>query len=274
MYESFYGFSEKPFSLLPDPGFLYLGKKHSMALAMLQYGLTSQAGFTVVAGEIGSGKTTLIRYLLDQVESDVTIGLISNTHESFGELLQWVLLAFDLDYKGKEKVELYQTFQEFIIGEYARGRRTVLVIDEAQNLRPETLEELRMLSNINADKDQVLQLILVGQPELRETLRQPRLEQFAQRVGVAYYLEALSREEAVAYVQHRLKVAGGRPDLIERPAIEYLHEASKGVPRIINNVCDTALVYGFATQSPKIGLSLVREVVGDRMKAGLFSLDQ
>ena len=168
MYESFYGFREKPFSLLPDPGFLYFTRKHRLALAMLEYGLANQAGFTVISGDIGTGKTTLIRHLLNSLDQELTIGLITNTHQSIGELMQWVLLAFDLDYRDKSPVEMYRMLVDFVIEQYAQGRRTVLIVDEAQNLAVETLEELRMLSNINADKDQVLQIVLVGQPELRE----------------------------------------------------------------------------------------------------------
>ena len=272
MYESYFGFQEKPFSLLPDPGFLYLGRKHSMALAMLQYGVRSQAGFTVIAGEIGSGKTTLIRHLLDQLEQDVTVGLITNTHSSFGELLEWVLLAFGIEHQGANRVSRYHLFTDFLIKEYSRRRRTVLIIDEAQNLGAETLEELRMLSNINADKSLVLQLILVGQPELRELLRRPGLEQFAQRVSVAFYLEALSSEEGRAYVRHRLKVAGGDPALFDEDAIDLIQRASRGVPRVINTLCDMALVYGYAAGQRHIDRATVEEVVRDRLATGLFTV--
>ena len=274
MYETHFGFREKPFSLLPDPGFLYLGRRHSMALAMLQYGVRSQAGFTVIAGEIGSGKTTLIRHLLDQLESDVTVGLISNTHSSFGELLEWVLLAFGIPHQGLDKVARHHRFTEFLISEYSKRRRTVLIIDEAQNLAPEALEELRMLSNINADKSLVLQLVLVGQPELRMLLRRPGLEQFAQRVSVAYYLEALSLEETVAYVRHRLKVAGGNPRLFDSDALEWVHRASRGVPRVVNTICDMALVYAYASGQTQVDRATVEEVVRDRVATGLFTAPQ
>jgi putative secretion ATPase (PEP-CTERM system associated) len=270
MYEAFYGFREKPFSLLPDPAFLYLGKRHSMALAMLEYGVRNQAGFTVVAGEIGAGKTTLVRRLLDSLDQDVTVGLISHTHSSFSELLEWVLLAFGLDYQGLDKVGRFQRFTDFLIHEYSRRRRTVLIIDEAQNLGPETLEELRMLSNINADKSLVLQLVLVGQPELRDLLRRPELKQFAQRVSVAFYLEALSAEEVVNYVRHRLKTAGGDPRLFEEDALGLVHQASRGIPRVVNTICDMALVYGYAGGAPRIDRATVEEVIRDRAATGLF----
>lgn len=271
MYERYYGFTEKPFSLVPDPAFLYLGRKHRAALTMLQYGLLSNAGFTVVTGEIGSGKTTLIRQILNEVEHDLTVGLISNTHRSFGELLQWVLMSFGLEHRGREKVELYEAFVDFVINEYAQSRRTVLIIDEAQNLGVDTLEELRMLSNVNADKSQVLQLVLVGQPELRETLQSPELAQFAQRVLVAHHLEALSMEEAADYVRHRLRVAGGDPELFEPKAASLLWYHARGVPRVINALADIALVYGYAAQQSTIDAELVKEVVRDRRRGGIFA---
>ena len=270
MYEAHYGFREKPFSLLPDPSFLYLSKKHRMALAMLEYGLANQAGFTVVSGGIGTGKTTLIRHLLNHLEQDVTVGLISNTHRSFGELLEWILLAFNLDYRDKGKVELYQTFVDFMVQEYARNRRTVLIVDEAQNLAPETLEELRMLSNVNADKDQVLQVVLVGQEELRDTLRRPDLVQFAQRITVDYHLTPLTPADTRDLIRHRLETAGGDPDLFTDAAAGIAHRYSGGVPRLVNLLCDTALVYGYAEQAERIGAELMEDVVREKQAGGLF----
>ncbi len=270
MYERFYGFREKPFSLLPDSGFLYLSSKHRMALTLLEYGLSSQAGFSVISGDIGTGKTTLIRQLLNEIDSTIRVGLISNTHRTFGELMQWIALAFNLPHTGKGKVELYEAFVEFIIGEYAKGRRTVLIVDEAQNMAPDTLEELRMLSNVNADKDQVLQVILVGQRELRETLRRPDLVQFAQRIGVDYHLEPLSDPETAEYIRHRCKVAGGRPDIFSDQACEAVYQWTGGVPRLINTLCDTALVYGYAEQRERIDATLVADVGRDKQSGGLF----
>ena len=270
MYESFYGFSEKPFSLLPDPGFLFPSKKHRMALTMLQYGLMNQAGITVITGEVGSGKTTLIRKLLSEIGNDITVGLISNTHESFGDLLQWVSMAFNLEHKGKDKVALYDAFVNYVINEYANSKRTVLIIDEAQNLSPSVLEELRMLSNINADKDQVLQLILVGQPELRETLQRQDLRQFAQRVSADYHLSPLAPDEAVAYIHHRLKMVGGDENIFELDACKIIWKYSGGIPRLINTLCDTALVYAYADQVKSVSRKLAAEVIVEKQKGGIF----
>ncbi|MCK5093016.1 MAG: AAA family ATPase [Gammaproteobacteria bacterium] len=270
MYESFYGLKERPFSLLPDPTFLYRGKKHHMALTMLEYGLLNQAGITVITGEVGSGKTMIIRKILNQLDESMVVGLISNTHKSFGELLQRVLLAFDLEYKGKEKVALYHEFEKFVINTYAQGRKTVLMIDEAQNLAPETLEELRMLSNINADKDQVLQLVLVGQPELRATLRRSVLRQFSQRVTSSYHIEELDRDETRQYIQHRIDVAGGKPGLFQDSACDLIWKYSHGTPRVINTICDMAMVFGYAEQKHTIGLDIIAEVIREKQKHGFY----
>ncbi len=270
MYESYYGLTEKPFSLLPDPGFLYLSRQHGMALALLEYGLLNQAGFTVISGEIGTGKTTLIRHLLNNMPRQLTVGLITNTHRSFGELLNWVLNAFHISHTGKSKVELYQLFVDFLLQEYAQDRRVVLIVDEAQNMDPETLEELRMLSNINADKDLVLQVILSGQHQLRDLLQRPELLQFAQRITADFHLNGLNEEETRLYVRHRLQTAGGDPDLFDDAVYPLLHRHSGGTPRLINVLCDTALVYGYAEQVKRIPATLMEDVIREKRQTGLF----
>jgi len=201
MYEAFYGFKEKPFSMLPDPGFLYLSKKHQAALTLLEYGLLNHVGFCVISGEAGAGKTTILRALLERIEKNVTVGLITNTHQSFGGLLDWVLSAFDLHRPNLTHVEMHQVFMEYLIEEYANGRTVLLIVDEAQNMQPDALEELRMLSNVNSEKDQLMQVVLAGQPALKDTLRLPDLMQFAQRIAVDYHLDALSLKETWQFGQ-------------------------------------------------------------------------
>lgn len=270
MYETFFGFREKPFSLLPDPSYLFLSKQHGIALEMLNYGVINQAGFVVITGGIGTGKTILIRHLLNHIDKDITIGLITNTHRGFGDLLQWILHAFSLDHSQASKVDLYQTFVDFVVEEYALHRRTILIIDEAQNMTPETLEELRMLSNVNSEKNQVLQVILCGQPGLRDMLCRPDLEQFAQRITSDYDLTALCGEDTERYIHHRIHVAGGHADIFDDQVCRSVYEHTGGVPRLINLICDTALVYSYAEQAKTISTDLIKEVVKDKRRGGLF----
>jgi len=266
MYEAFYGFKEKPFSMLPDPGFLYLSKKHQAALTLLEYGLLNHVGFCVISGEAGAGKTTILRALLERVADNVTVGLITNTHQSFGGLLDWVLSAFDLHKPNLTHVEMHQIFMEYLIEEYANGHTVLLIVDEAQNMKTDALEELRMLSNVNSEKDQLMQVVLAGQPALKETLRKPDLMQFAQRIAVDYHLEALNVVETCGYIQHRLKKGGALRDVFTPAACERIHCYSGGTPRLINLLCETVLVYGFADQLEMIDVDLVDEMVQERMK--------
>jgi putative secretion ATPase (PEP-CTERM system associated) len=273
MYESFYNFNEKPFSLLPDPEFLYLGERHKEALSMLEYGMMHRAGIILITGEIGCGKTTLIRHLIQNQDMDIIVGNITNTHKSFGELLKWVMLSFGLEYRDKDKVELYQDLVEFLHKKYRQGKRVALIVDEAQNMTPDALEEMRMLSNINVDKEQVLQIILVGQPELRENLKLPELRQLAQRVAVDYYLEPLDPKEAFEYVRHRIQVAGGNPGIISLDAFKEIYLSSGGTPRLMNTICDTSLVYGYAEQASVVTGEIVKEVVRDKSKGNILPLE-
>ena len=266
MYEAFYGFKEKPFSMLPDPGFLYLSKKHQAALTLLEYGLLNQVGFCVISGEPGAGKTTILRTLLERVGDDMTVGLITNTHQSFGGLLDWVLSAFDLHRPNLSQVEMHQVFMDFLIKEYSKGHTVLLIVDEAQNMKADALEELRMLSNINSEKDQLMQVVLAGQPALKETLKLPDLMQFAQRIAVDYHLGSLNLEETCAYIQHRLITAGAERDVFTPAACERIFNYSGGTPRLINLLCETVMVYGFADQREMIDVDLVDEMVLERMK--------
>lgn len=270
MYEEFYHLTENPFSLLPDPTYLYLSRKHNRALSMLQYGIMKNYGIIAITGEIGAGKTTLVRQLLNVLDEDVTVGLISNTHQSFSELLKWVFVAFNLEFRNKDTVELYDELVGFIIDEYAKKRKVVLIIDEAQNMSVPALEELRMLSNINADKHQALQIVLVGQPELRDILRKPELTQLVQRIAVAYHLNPLDEDEIAPYIKHRLQLAGTEKALFTTDAIKKIWQYSHGVPRIINTLCDTAMVYGSVEGEEEISADLIDKVIQERQESGIL----
>lgn len=270
MYENFYALREKPFALIPDPAYLYLAKRYRHALTMLEYALSQAAGFAVITGEVGCGKTTVVRHFLARAERELHVGFITNAHPGFGPLLPWVMDSLGMEVGEAQPSELYRRFVNSVRKEYDAGRRTVLVIDEAQNLGVAGLEELRVLSNLNAGKDLLLQTILIGQPELRASLQLQSLRQFAQRIAMEYHLESLQPEETSAYIRHRLSIAGGRSDLFAPDTFELIHESTGGVPRLINIVCDTALVYGFADQLPQIDAQIVKSVVSDR--AGILPL--
>jgi len=270
MYEAYYGLREKPFSILPDPELIYWGANHRLAYAMLEFGVMNSAGFTVITGEIGSGKTTLVRCLLRKLDPNVNVGLISNTPHGRKELLQWVMMSLNLPFDEKYSQLLFN-FQKYLRAQYSEKRRTLLIVDEAQNLQPDSLETLRMLSNINADKDQFLQLILVGQPQLKKLLSSPALVQFAQRISADFHLKPLNAGEVTQYIDHRLKAVGARMPLFSNEACASIAAASSGIPRTINILCDTALVYGFATQSQRITKSIVDVVIQDKKNFGIFS---
>jgi general secretion pathway protein A len=269
MYEAYYQLREKPFSILPDPDLIYWGRMHTMAFTMLEFGIMNNAGFTVITGEIGSGKTTLLRYLLRRISSNVTVGLISSSPQGRHELLQMILMSLGLNFDGDYPL-LFKYLQDFLHGQFANGRRTILIIDEAQNLEPDALEHLRMLSNINADKFQILQLILVGQPQLREVLMSPRLHQFAQRISSDFHLSPLDPKEVAKYVAFRLEAVGSRRFLFTEEACALIAAASGGIPRMINVLCDTALVYGFAGDRRVVGPDIVREVIADKQQHSMF----
>lgn len=272
MYESYYGLRTHPFSLAPDPGFLYLGRKHKVALGLLEYGLLNHTAFTVITGEPGTGKTTLLNAILDRSEREVTLGVLSHTHAGLGSLLPWVLMTFGLDGKGMDSVELYRSFAAFLAREHARHRRVVLVVDEAQNLGPAMLEELRLLSNLNDGRRQPLQIILSGQPALRTLLQRGELVQLAQRVAVDYHLEPFVEEETPEYVRHRIAVAGGPVTLMTDLACRVVHRLTGGNPRLINQICDLSLAYGFAEQARTVTARLVVKAATDRKASGILPL--
>jgi type II secretory pathway predicted ATPase ExeA len=270
VYEAFYGLKEKPFSIQPDPDFLYMGKRHALAYTMLEYALHNRAGFTVICGDIGCGKTTLIRRLLNELGEGVSVGLVTNTHPDLADLTEWIMLAFGQPYDGLSPVARYDAFQRFLISEYGKGRRVVLIVDEAQNLSAPAMESLRMLSNINADKDQLLQVILVGQPQLRDLLKRPELQQFAQRVAADFFIPPLNTVEVGDYIDHRLKVAGRERQLFTPLATAKIARAARGIPRSINILCDMALVYGYAAEARLIDVHVIDDVIRDRSQYGVL----
>ena len=283
MYRQHFALKEKPFSLIPDPNFLHLSDKHKVAYSLLEYGLHEQSGLTVITGEVGSGKTTLIRHLLSQIDqSELTVGLINNTHASLGDLTQWVALAFDIPHADKDKVTLFRDVQDHLIAEWAQGKRAVLIVDEAQNMDKATLEELRLYTNINADGEQFLQIILAGQPELRDILRAPELAQIAQRVSVEYHIDPLGWQETADYIRHRLttasgdKHATGAAQIFDSVAMAVIFYFSGGVPRLINTLCDFALVHAYALGVDRVNHKIALEVVKGRKIGGVnrFSKNQ
>jgi general secretion pathway protein A len=264
MYRCYFNFKSKPFAMNPDPAFLYPSDQHSKAMTMLEYAIESQAAFCVLTGEIGSGKTTVLRRLIRTLGDRVAVGLISNTHSRFQSVHPWALSALGIAAQDLSEVGQYEALTEFFIREYGKGRRTLLIFDEAQNLSISALEELRLLSNVNSEEDVALQTLLVGQPELRQKVALPELRQFAQRVAVDFHLQALSLPEAEAYIRHRLKVAGGNDEIFQPSAIKYIHRLSGGIPRIMNQLCDLSLVYAFAEHCSLVNAATVASVVQDR----------
>ena len=264
LYIDFFGFSERPFTLLPDPDFLFWSRAHRRAYSVLEYGVITRSPITVVTGEVGIGKTTLVQKLLQTLDDDVTLGLISNAQGGRGELLQWALnsLGVETDLSAAY-VTLFQQLQDFVIEEYAAGRRVILLIDEAQNLSIEGLEELRMLTNINSNKDELLQLVLVGQPELRQMVMRPELRQFAQRVTATYHISSLDRAAVAGYIQHRLSHVGGTGAEFTAEAIDLVHYHSHGIPRLVNKLCDFAMVYAATEERRIVDAAIIEEVLDD-----------
>ena len=264
IYTSFFGLTERPFSLVPDPSFLYWSALHKRAYSILEYGIMTRAPITLITGEVGAGKTTLLHHLLKSVDDDVRIGLVANAHGDRGELLRWVLMALSQPAGANETyVDLFGRFQTYLISEYAAGRRLILIFDEAQNLSRESLEELRMFTNINSNKDELLQLVLVGQPELRNMIRRPDLTQFAQRVSAAFHLGEMDEATVRGYIRHRLAVAGASHSIFSNPAADLIFANTGGVPRLVNQLCDLAMVYAYSKNMPTVSRLTVQQVLDD-----------
>ena len=261
-----FGLTERPFTLLPDPDFLYWTPAHKRAYAVLEYGVMTRAPITVITGEVGAGKTTLLQKLLGNIDEDTTVGLISNAQGGRGDLLHWVLneLNVPCDFNAPY-VSKFQKLQDFVINEYSEMRHVLLIIDEAQNLSVEGLEELRMLTNINSNKDELLQLILMGQPELRAMISQPELRQFAQRVSASFHIPAMDADTTQAYIRHRLRHAGGSGNEFTDEAIAIIQEHSGGVPRLVNKLCDFSMVYTVTNDHSVVDAQIVTEMLGDSL---------
>jgi len=271
MYESFFGFTEKPFNITPDPKYLYLSNQHEEAIAHLRYGIEERGGFVVITGEIGTGKTTLCRHLLNNMDERTEGAIIFNPNLSEMELLKAINEDFGIDASASTKRELVDELNRFLLEERLRGKNMVLIIDEAQNLAPAVLEQIRMLSNIETEKEKLIQIILIGQPQLKKLLARPELKQLSQRVTARYHLSSLNRKETCQYIQHRLDVASnGSSVTFEPAAMKAVYKFSKGIPRLINVVCDRALLGAFTTGrvSPitkKIVQQAINEVAGPRL---------
>lgn len=274
MYRKFYGFTNSPFSLTPDPDFFFASPKHEETLNRLLVAISERNGFAVITGEVGSGKTTVCRALLNQLDSTTKVALILNTYLSRKELLTTILEDFGIEYRSTSKTRLLSALNNFLLEEVSRDNIAVLIIDEAQNLAPSVLEEVRMLSNLETEKEKLIQIILIGQPQLRDKLAHPKLEQFSQRIVMYYHLEALDRSETVDYIRYRLKKAGnGKADIFPEEVIEEIYRYSRGIPRLINLACHNILIGGFLRETTKITNAIVTEAIKELMhNKGYLSL--
>jgi general secretion pathway protein A len=268
VYLDYYGLTEPPFDITPNPRFLFYSGKHREAFNHLLYGIRERKGFVQMTGEVGAGKTTLCRAMLEQLDGHYSTALILNPILSAEELVKAIALEFGLQVQGLDRLDTIGVINKFLLQQVESGRETVLIIDEAQDLTDELLEQVRLLSNLETDNRKLLQIILFGQPELRARLNNHRLRQLRQRITVRYHLSPLNRYEVTRYVQHRLHVSGGNGSpYFTRLALWRVHRYSKGIPRLVNAVCDKALLAGFVQQQDKIGFRMVgqavRELEGD-----------
>lgn len=265
MYEKFYGFKENPFNMTPDPRFFYPSEKHQEALDSLIYSINERKGFVVITGEIGSGKTTVCRALLNRLNSNTKVSLIINTHITSKELIATILEEFGEEPIRGPKSRLLSQLNEFLINELSHDNNLVLMIDEAQNLTPTVLEEVRMLSNLETETEKLIQIVLVGQPELRDKLHLKSLEQFRQRICLHYHLTPLNKKDTSGYIRHRISQASSNGcDLFTSRAMKRIYEYSGGIPRLINALCDRSLLNGFIYNKPRIDKRIVEESIKEK----------
>jgi putative secretion ATPase (PEP-CTERM system associated) len=273
MYERFYNLRERPFALSPDPEYLYPSRVHREALDYLRYGIETHAGFVMVTGEIGSGKTTMLQTVLRGLDNRTIVARIVNTMLEPRELLETIMIDLGLDATGKSKPVLLRDLAQFLIDQRMAGRLVLIVVDEAQNLSLATLEEIRMLSNLETEKSKLLQIVLVGQPELRDSLASDQLAQLRQRITVSYHLRPLDADETMEYINHRLRRAAlGAPLQFPPEVTKLVFERSGGVPRLINVICDAVLVFGYAAEQPMIDRALAREVMAELETTGVLTV--
>ncbi|HTL48053.1 MAG TPA: AAA family ATPase [Verrucomicrobiae bacterium] len=263
MYESFFNLKEAPFNVTPDPRFVYFSQQHREALSTLIYGVESRRGFIQITGEIGTGKTTLCRALLQRMSDRVHSALVFNPKLSEFELLQTIVEDFGIKPSGKKRKDYFDSLNRFLLEQLEEGYNAIVIIDEAQLLSPKALEQIRLLSNLETSTQKLLQIILVGQPELKDLLNRKDLVQLYQRITIRYHLTVLSREEVDEYIRHRLQVAGGQNDFFTPEAIDRIHQISGGVPRLINVLADRSLMAAFTQSSRLIDTGMVDYAYGD-----------
>jgi general secretion pathway protein A len=261
VYLDFYGLRQAPFDITPNPRFLFHSTKHREALNHLLYGIRERKGFVQLTGEVGAGKTTLCRALLEQLDGHFSTALILNPVLNADELMKAIATEYGLNVKGLDRMETIATISEFLLKQTLAGKETVLIIDEAQNLTEDLLEQVRLISNIETDDRKLLQIVLMGQPELRDRLNNHRLRQLRQRITVRYHLAPLTRKEVAQYIQHRLTLAGSGKPTFTTPAVWRVFNYSKGIPRLVNALCDKALLAGFVEKSQKINYRMVGRAI-------------
>jgi len=264
MYNQFYGFKESPFNLTPNSRFFFASHKHTEALDSLVYAINQRKGFVVITGEIGSGKTTVCRTLLSKLDRHTQVALITNTHLNSKDLLMMVLEDLEIEHSNGSKAKLLSQLNSYLIDQIQQDNNVVLIIDEAQNLKPAVLEEIRMLSNLETETEKLIQIILLGQPELKQKLSMHGLEQLRQRVAVYFHLSPLTEAETTEYVLHRLKVASDTDHQYLTPeALKLVYQFSKGVPRLVNQICDNAFLTGYVAEKRIIDEEILKEVIGE-----------
>lgn len=262
MYKKFFGLNEKPFNMTPDPKFLFLSREHQEAFSHLRYGINERKGFIEITGEVGTGKTTLCRALLNCLDKEIKTALVLNSNLSPNQMLRTIVEELAIKPRKENKKEILTALNSFLIEQLSLGNNVILIIDESQNMTPSMLEQIRMLSNLETEKEKLLQIILVGQPELRDKLKLPHLRQLRQRIAVRYHINPLDKEESSKYIFHRLRVAGSKGDIsFSDNALDSIFAYSGGIPRLINVVCDKALLAGYVMETRKINGRIIKRSV-------------